>query len=121
MPIVPQTLNLDNLRTTSAKSINLYTIRKLIEYSLKDVALKAMFTLTVFEILLFAVRKLLKYFLKKTLVKAMPTITVFEIFLFDGRSVLLPAQRSTGSERVKVFDYFFEFLRERRTCNFNFV
>ena len=34
-------------------------IRKLIEYSLKDVVVKAMFTLTVFEILLFEGRSVL--------------------------------------------------------------
>ena len=45
MPIIAQTLNINNLRTVSAKSINLHTIRKLTEYSLKIV-------LTVFEILL---------------------------------------------------------------------
>ena len=45
MPIIAQTLNINNLRTSSAKSINLHTIRKLTEYSLKIV-------LTVFEILL---------------------------------------------------------------------
>ena len=45
MPIIAQTLNINNLRTASAKSINLHTIRKLTEYSLKIV-------LTVFEILL---------------------------------------------------------------------
>ena len=37
MPIIPQTLNTNNLRNTSAKSINLHTIRKLIECSLKKV------------------------------------------------------------------------------------
>ena len=37
MPIITQTLNINNLRTKSAKSINLHTIRKLVEYSLKDV------------------------------------------------------------------------------------
>ena len=52
MPIITQTLNMNDLRTTSAKSNNLHTIRKLIEYSLKTVLVKAMFTLTVFEILL---------------------------------------------------------------------
>ena len=36
MPIITQTLNIKNLRTISAKSINLHTIRKLIEYSLKN-------------------------------------------------------------------------------------
>ena len=56
MPIILQTLN-NNLRTTSAKSINLYTIRKLIEYSLKHVSVKAMFT--VFEVFLFEVRSVL--------------------------------------------------------------
>ena len=29
------------------------------------------------------------------------TLTVFEILLFEGRSVLGPAQRVPGSERVK--------------------
>ena len=72
MPIIPPTLNINNLRNTDAKSINLHTIRKLAECSLKNVLVKAMFTLTVFEIL-----------------------------LSDGRSVLSPAQRGTGSERVK--------------------
>ena len=37
MPIITQTLNISNLRTTSAKSINQHTIRKLFEYSLKNV------------------------------------------------------------------------------------
>ena len=37
MPIIPQILNTNNLRNTSAKSINLLTIRKLIECSLKNV------------------------------------------------------------------------------------
>ena len=37
MPIITQTLNINNLRTASAKSINRYTIRKLVEYSLKNV------------------------------------------------------------------------------------
>ena len=38
MPIITQTLNINNLRTTSAKSINLHTIRKLVEYSLKNIS-----------------------------------------------------------------------------------
>ena len=37
MPIITQTLNINNLRTTSAKSINLHTSRNLVEYSLKNV------------------------------------------------------------------------------------
>ena len=36
MPVIPQILNINNLRTTRAKSIKLHTIRKLIEYSLKN-------------------------------------------------------------------------------------
>ena len=71
MPIIPQTLNINNLRTTSAKSINLHTIGKLIEYSLNNASIKAMFSPTVFEIL-----------------------------LSKCRSVLSPAQQVTGSERV---------------------
>ena len=53
MPIIPQTLNINNLKTTSARSINLHTIRKLIKYSLKNALVIAMFTLILFEILLF--------------------------------------------------------------------
>ena len=73
MPIIPQILSINNLRTIRTKSINLHTIRKLIEYSLKNAFLKAMFTLNVFEIL-----------------------------LSKGRLVSSPAQRGTGSERVIV-------------------
>ena len=72
MPIIRQTLNINNFKTTSAKSINLHTIRKLIEYSLKNVRVKAIFTLTAFEIL-----------------------------LSKGRWVLSTAQKDTESERVK--------------------
>ena len=73
MPIIPQNLNINNLRTTSAKSINPHLIRKLIEYSLKKVGVNSRFTPTVFKIL-----------------------------LSEGRSVLSPAHRGAGSERVKV-------------------
>ena len=37
MPIITRTLNINNLRATSAKYINLRTIRKLAEYFLKNV------------------------------------------------------------------------------------
>ena len=73
IPRIAQVLNINNLRTTSAMSINLQTIRKLIEYSLEIVLVKTMFTLTVFEIL-----------------------------LSQGRSVLWPTQQVIGSKRVKV-------------------
>ena len=36
MPIIIQNLNFNNLRTTSAKSIDLHTIRRLVECSLKN-------------------------------------------------------------------------------------
>ena len=39
---------------------------------------------------------------KIVLVKVMFTLTVSENLLFEERSVLSPAERSTGSERVKV-------------------
>ena len=71
--IIPKTLDTNNLRPTIAKSINLHTIRKLIEYSFKTVIVKATFI-----------------------------VTVFEILLFEARSVLPPSQWDTGSERVKV-------------------
>ena len=32
IPIIPQTLNMNNLRTTSAKSINVHNVSKLIKY-----------------------------------------------------------------------------------------
>ena len=41
MPIIPQTLNINNLKTTSANSINFYTIRKLVKYSLRNVSCKS--------------------------------------------------------------------------------
>ena len=50
---VAASLNINNSRTTSENSINPDRIRKLMKYSLKTNHLKAMFTLTVFEILLF--------------------------------------------------------------------
>ena len=37
MSIIPQILNINNSGTTKAKSIHLHTIRKVIEYSLKNV------------------------------------------------------------------------------------
>ena len=40
MPAVPQNLNMKNLRTTSAKSISLNTIRKLIKYLFKNIHCK---------------------------------------------------------------------------------
>ena len=66
IPIIPQTLNINNQRTTSAKSVNLQIIRKLIEYSLKKVHVKAMFSFSVFEILLFQCRLLLSTALRGT-------------------------------------------------------
>ena len=73
IPIIPESSNMNSLRTTSTKSTNLHTITKLVEYSLENFVVKTMFTLTVFEIL-----------------------------LFEGRSVLSPAQRGTKSKRVEL-------------------
>ena len=73
MPIISQILNINNFRTKSAKSINLHTIRNVIQYLFKNVSLKAMLTLT-----------------------------IFDIPLFKGGLVLLPTQESTSSKRVKV-------------------
>ena len=73
VPISRQTLNINNLRTRRAKSINLNTIRKVIEYSLKTVILKTIF------------------------------ILVFEIFLFKFRSVLSPIQRVQGAKVLNIY------------------
>ena len=43
MPTITRILNINNLRTTSAKSINLHTIRKLVKLSLKKFVSRAMF------------------------------------------------------------------------------
>ena len=73
IPIIPESSNMNSLRTTSTKSTNLHTITKLVEYSLENFVVKTMFTLTVFEIL-----------------------------LSEGRSVLSPAQWGTKSKRVEL-------------------
>ena len=73
MSVIPKTLNINILRTTSAKSSNMHAIRKLIEYSLKN-----------------------------DLVKAILTLNIFEILLSEGRSVLSPAQQGALNERVKI-------------------
>ena len=72
-PIIPLILNVNNEKTTSAKTINLDIIKKLIEYSLEGFPVKARFFLIVLEIL-----------------------------LFEARLVLGLAERITGSERVKI-------------------
>ena len=73
MPIITQTLNIKNLRTTSVKSVILNTNRNLVKYSLKNFLEKAIFILIFLETL-----------------------------LSEVRSVLRPSQRDTGSKRVKV-------------------
>ena len=77
MPINPQTLNINNLRTTNGNSINLHTIRKLVEHSLKMFCQGNVYS------------------------------CVFEIWLSEHRWVLSPAQRGTGNERVKYGFTFF--------------
>ena len=73
IPVITQDLNINNLRTTSAKSININTIRKLLEYSLKGAGTKTIFILRVLGIL-----------------------------RSEGRSVLWAAQQRSGSKGVKV-------------------
>ena len=72
MPIITQTLNINILRSTSAKSINLHTTRKLVKYSFKMCS-KILFTLSLLGRL-----------------------------LSEGRSVFCHAQGGTGRKRVKV-------------------
>ena len=43
------------------------------------------------------IRKLIEYFLKKVSAKAMYTLTVTEVLLFERRSVLAPTLWVTGS------------------------
>ena len=69
--ITPQTLNMRKQRTTSAASINLDISRKFTKYSLENILIKAVFI-----------------------------VTVFEILLFERRSVFAPAQRGAEGERV---------------------
>ena len=71
--IIPQTWNINNLKTTRAKSLNLHTITKLIKYSLKNISVKVVFN-----------------------------VTVFEILQFEGRLLLSPAQQRTESKRIKL-------------------
>ena len=73
MLIITQDLNINNLRTRSGNSINLHIIKKLVDYSLKDVAAKVMFI-----------------------------FTVLQISLSEDRSLLWPSQGSTATERVKI-------------------
>ena len=80
-PIIPQTLNINNLRTASAKSINLHAFRKLIKYYLQNVPVKAVFT-----------------------------VTVFKILLYEGRLLLSPAQRGAENERVKQKKYIYIYI-----------
>ena len=71
IPISQQLLNINNLRTTSVRSLNLHTIRKLIEYSFQN------------------------------MVKEMVAYTFFNILLTECRSIFWPAEEGTESERAK--------------------
>lgn len=59
IPIITKTINVNNLKTAIAKSINWDAISRLIEYSFKKVHVKATFTTTVLKILLFGARLVL--------------------------------------------------------------
>ena len=59
IPVIPQTLNINNQKSTSSKCINLNIIRKVIKYHLEKVIVEAMFNPIVFKILLFQAREVL--------------------------------------------------------------
>ena len=59
IPIITKTINVNNLKTAIAKSLNRDAISRLIEYSFKKVQVKATFTTTVLKILLFGARLVL--------------------------------------------------------------
>ena len=73
MLIFPKALSVNEMRHVKAKSINLHTRRKLIEY----------------------------YF-KKCQVKVLSLLIFFKILLFEGRLLLSPVQRGTVSGRIRV-------------------
>ena len=78
MPIIPQTLGINNSRAIRAKSFNLHTIRKLAEYSSKINSVKDnIYSYRFWEL--------------------MPEV----------RSVLSPSQRGAKNEKVKKQNYFF--------------
>ena len=56
---------------------------------------------------LHTIRKLVEYSLKNDAAKVMFTPSVFEILLSEGRSVLSPAQRSAESKTVNVMNNLF--------------
>ena len=47
------------------------------------------------------IKKLIEYSLKNVIVKAMFTLTVFEILLFEGRSVFSSTQEVQGAKGLK--------------------
>ena len=71
MPVILQTLNVNNWRTAGGNSTCI------------------------------PLESLLNILLEKVLMKAIFTPTVFETFMSKGRSVLSPAQQDTVSERFK--------------------
>ena len=94
MSIILQTLSINNLKTASGTFINLNTIRKFINYSLKKGCCKS---------------------------KAVYTLTVFQILLFEGRLVLSPAQWITGTKSVQRFlKTMFELMLTKMTRTYPF-
>ena len=83
MPIIPQTLNINNLKTASANSINLHTIKKLVKYYLKNVSCKShVYTYRFWD------------------------VSVRRLVLSSVRLVLSSALRGTKSKRVNVKTVF---------------
>ena len=52
------------------------------------------------------IRKLIEYSLKNFLVNAIFTLTFFEKLVFEVRSILAPAQWATGSERLNINTFY---------------
>lgn len=73
MPIILQTLKINNSRSTKGNSIYHRTITKLIQYNFKMCPKKALFTYAVFEVL-----------------------------MSDGRLLLSSGQRGTGKKMIQV-------------------
>ena len=71
MPIILQIVTVNNSKTTRAKSVNLHTIRKFIEYTFK-----------------------------KCLIVSLFAPVVFEVVLSEGRLVFPPCQMGAGDKKV---------------------
>ena len=81
---------------------NPFSPRKIEKHDLWDSKISQTLNAIAKSINLHIIRKLIKYSLKKDFLKAMFTLSDFEILLFEARSIPWPAQLVTGSRRVKI-------------------